>query len=190
MSLCLGTSLVFLASLASQNPPADGSAAPLLTPMINRVLTGGEAFEHPQGSGGETKLEKQQSAAVNEAKRIVVVVSKKNPIDSLTTDELARILLRKTDQWPNGWMITLYERPAKHDIRIRFSNKVLHKNPSALNEYWMNLQLTKGLQPPKVLRSAKLLKRYLARVKGGVGYMYEEELDDSVKAVKLVENKS
>ncbi len=120
------------------------------------------------------------------APRIVVVVSPKNPINSLTAAELERILLRKTSLWPNGQAITVYERPVKTTIRRAFSEKVLKKEPEALREYWMNLKLTRGLKPPKVLRSEKLIKRYLERVGGGICYLYEDEVDETVKAVKIV----
>ncbi len=121
--------------------------------------------------------------------RIVVVVSTKNPIKTLTPAELARIYLRKKIQWPNGESITVYERPVKTDVRQQFSMKVLDKKPEALREYWMNLTLTRGLKPPKVLRSPKLVRRYLARVKGGIGYLYEDEVDETVKVVQIVRKK-
>lgn len=117
--------------------------------------------------------------------RIVVVVSKKNPVESLTSAELARIFLRTTNYWSNGSSITVFERPIKEKIRQRFSEQVLRKKPEALREYWMNIELTKGVRPPKVLRSQKLVKRYLERVKGGIAYLYEHEIDDTVKVVEI-----
>ncbi|MFQ5462657.1 MAG: hypothetical protein ACE5E5_08530 [Phycisphaerae bacterium] len=119
--------------------------------------------------------------------RIVVVVSSKNPIKTLTPAELARIFLRQQTQWPNGWAITVFVRPMKAPIRQRFSQIVLHKKPEALHEYWLNLKLTRGLKPPKVLRSAMLVKRYLERVKGGIAYLYEDEVDETVRVVTIQE---
>lgn len=127
---------------------------------------------------------------VPKTRKIVVVVSKRNPIKSLTKRELARVFLRKKHRWPGGEAITVYERPVKREIRQRFSRDVLNKRPEALKEYWMNLQLTKAMRPPKVLRSATLVKRYLKRVKGGIGYLYEHELDDTVKALTITRDGS
>jgi hypothetical protein len=117
--------------------------------------------------------------------KIVVVVSKRNPIVSLKAAELRRVFLRQQTQWPNRWTITVYERSVESQIRQRFSKHVLKKRPRELKEYWMNLQLTRGLKPPKVLRSARLVKEYLRRVKGGVGYLYEWEVDDTVKVIEI-----
>jgi hypothetical protein len=41
------------------------------------------------------------------------------------------------------------------------------------------------MKPPKVLRSARLVKEYLQRVRGGIGYIHESEVDESVKVVKI-----
>lgn len=120
-------------------------------------------------------------------RRILVVVSTKNPIASLTNAEVARIFLRRMTRWPNRWPITVYERPVKEKIRQSFSKRILNKKPEALFEYWMNIEMTRGVKPPKVLRSAKLVKRYLERVKGGIAYIYEDEVDATVKVIEIKE---
>ena len=53
----------------------------------------------------------------------------------------------------------------------------------------MNLELTRGMRPPQVSRTASLLKLYLDREKGGVGYAYEEEVDSTLKIVARIETK-
>jgi|CXWL01.1.fsa_nt_gi hypothetical protein len=117
--------------------------------------------------------------------KIVVVVSKNNPIGSLHIAELRRVFLRQMIEWPNKSMITVYERSGNSPIGRDFSQKVFDKNPEAMREYWTNLQLTQGLKPPKVLQSAKLVKEYLQRVNGGIGYLYEHEVDDTVKVIDV-----
>jgi len=117
--------------------------------------------------------------------RVVVVVSKQNPVTSLTLNELRRIFLRKMGQWSHGGKITVFERPLKSKVRAAFVRSVYGKKPEAFQEYWMNLSLTRGIKAPKVLRSPKLVRAYLNRVKGGVGYLYEDEVDDSVKVVEV-----
>lgn len=118
---------------------------------------------------------------------IVVVVHASNPVDSLTLSELRRIFLRKQLKWGDRRAITVYERHTDTTIRQTFAREVFGKKPSAFNEYWLNLKLTRGLKPPKALRTARLVKQYVRRVKGGIGYLYASELDDSVKAVRIVE---
>lgn len=61
----------------------------------------------------------------------------------------------------------------------------LNRTLGEIKQHWMNLKLTRGVKSPKVLRSAKLVKRYLKRVRGGIGYIYAHEVDESVKIVKI-----
>jgi len=117
--------------------------------------------------------------------RIVVVVARSNPVETLKLVQLRRIFLRQVTRWPNGSAITVFERPASSRVRREFCRKIFGKEPAEFEQYWMNLQLTRGLRPPKVLRTPTLVKRYLARVKGGIAYLYESEVDDSVKVIRV-----
>lgn len=119
--------------------------------------------------------------------RIAVVVNPKNPIRTVSMGDLRRIFLRQKTKWPNRWKIKVYEQHTRHRIRSEFSRIVLGKKPNQLNEYWLNLKLTQGLKPPRTCRSSRLLKQYLKRVKGGIGYLYEHEVDKTVKVIRLIE---
>lgn len=158
--------------------PSPTELKPIASDPEPSIKDGGEDY-------GKKKEKNGISGASAEPQRIVVVVSEKNPLESLRMDELRRIFLRKKTQWKNGSSITVYDRSVDHEIRHEFSERILQKKPSELREYWMNLQLTRGLRPPKVLRSAKLVKRYLQRVRGGIGYLYESEVDDTVKVIEI-----
>lgn len=144
------------------------------------------------GKAGEDQGEQEQPADESqdsEKKRnVVVVVSKKNPVESIDMRDLSRIFLRQRLHWSNGWAITVFERSTETSIRTEFSLRVFGKTPAELHEYWLNLQLTRGLKAPKVCRSARLVGQYLSRVKGGIGYIYDDEVDDTVKVVPITED--
>ena len=128
--------------------------------------------------------------AAAKPKRIAVVVHPSNPIKSLKADELRRVFLREDTKWPNKWLITVLERDSADPIREQFSVRVLGRKPGELRDHWLKLKVTRGLEPPKMCRSALLLKRYLARVEGAVGYLYEDEVDASVKVICVLEVKA
>ncbi|MFQ5777354.1 MAG: hypothetical protein ACE5IP_05050 [Terriglobia bacterium] len=151
---------------------------------VNIAILGALLLE-PCPTGGETPSDRQREAAASG--RIAVVVSARNPVNSLESAELRRIFLREKTQWPNGWPITVYERSIVNPIREQFSRIALGSKPSELRQHWLRLQLTRGMRAPRACSSTALLKRYLERVKGGVGYMYLEEADDAVKVVKILE---
>ena len=114
---------------------------------------------------------------------ILVVVSPANPTSALKVAQLRRIFLREQTVWANGSPIAVFERSTENPIRTQFSSMVLGKAPSQLAEYWLNLALTRGLEPPKVCRTGALLKQYLERTKGGIGYVYADELADGLKII-------
>lgn len=119
-------------------------------------------------------------------RRILIVVSAANPIQPLSAARMRRIFLREVTHWDNGSPITVFERPADHPIRGAFSSAVLGKTPAQLSEYWLSLALTRGLEPPKVCRTPTLLRQYFDRVKGGIGYVWDDEIERGMVEVARV----
>ncbi|MFQ5501111.1 MAG: hypothetical protein ACE5EQ_02295 [Phycisphaerae bacterium] len=134
-----------------------------------------------------SKATSQPASVPEKPIRIAVVVSPKNPITTVSSRDLHRIFLRQKTKWPNHWKITVYDQHTKNPIRTEFSRRILGKTPAQLKEYWLNLKLTRGLKPSKTCRSPRLVKQYLKRVKGGIGYLYEDEVDKTVKVIKWIE---
>ena len=120
--------------------------------------------------------------------RIVVVVNRDNPVTSLSPLELQNIFLRKQQVWSDGTPITVYERTSEDPIRSIFAEQILRREVTQLPAYWLQLKMTQGIQAPKVCRSALLVKSYLLRVRGGIAYLYESEVDDHLKVVAVVES--
>jgi ABC-type phosphate transport system substrate-binding protein len=119
-------------------------------------------------------------------RHILVVVSAANQTKPLSIAQLRRIFLREETVWSNGWPITVFERSTDNPIRATFSMAVVGKTPGQLSEYWLGLALTRGLDPPKVCRTSTLLRQYLERVKGGIGYVHEDELESGMTIVARV----
>ena len=116
-------------------------------------------------------------------RRIAVVVNADNPVEGLGRAEIRRIFRREKTMWTNGWAISVFERSTDQPIRGAFTETVLDSTPAAMANYWLNLALTRGLEPPKLCRTAALLKHYLERVRGGVGYVYEDEIETGMKVI-------
>ncbi len=127
-----------------------------------------------------------EESKTTKQRRIAIVVHKDNPIDTLELGELRRIFLREKSRWPKDGAITVFDRHSDNPIQSLFADHVLRMTPGKLHEYWLNMKLTRGIEAPKRLRSARLLKNYLKRTKGGIGYMFEDEVDDTMRVVKLL----
>jgi len=124
------------------------------------------------------------------SKAIVVVVSAVNPVKSLELAHVRRLFLRIQTVWQNGTPVAVFERSSDHPIRAAFSSTFLGKSQGEMEEYWFNVSLTRGLEPPKICRTASLLKQYLDRTQGGIGYVYEDELLEGMKIVARLDLKA
>lgn len=86
---------------------------------------------------------------------VVVIVSSKSSITSLTPEQTSRIFLGKDDKFPNDEFATPIDQPEGDAIRDEFYSKVAHKNPSQMDAYGQNLfSQVKGDYPnlPKAAR--------------------------------------
>ena len=128
-------------------------------------------------------------AAADKPARMAVVVSKTSKLASIEWSELQRIFLREKIQWDDGSEITVFQRPSVHPLYGAFARAAVRKSPGELAEHWLNIKLTRGIDPPKVCASAMLLKRYLERTSGGIGYLAEDEVDETVKVVMFIDIK-
>ena len=176
----------------AEPPPAAPPPAPA-RPADEKPKDEKKPDSGPGASDDKKDDKKRNDAATDTAapqpRKLVVVVSEENPVDSLPADELRRIFLRLATHWKDGEPISVFERPADSPIAQQFSQRVLKKTTEELKAYWMELQITRGMKPPKVLRSANMVKEYLQRVRGGIGYLYEDEVDEHVKVLVITDRK-
>lgn len=114
---------------------------------------------------------------------VVVVVSAKNPLSSLTSDQAARIFLGKTDTFPDGSPALPVDLPDGSSVRDEFYAKVVHKTPSQLTAYWSKVVFTGEGRPPKLLESSAAVRKAVAKNLEAIGYLDKSAVDSSVKVI-------
>ncbi len=115
----------------------------------------------------------------------VVVVNKDNPVSSLTVLELRRIFTKQTRMWPHGESIVPVDWDSSSPMRHEFSRRVLGRTVREMAEFWVQQSITQGLAPPSTQKSARAILRFVASVPGAISYVPPEEVDDTVKVVKV-----
>lgn len=158
---------------------ADDTVLKLRVPTVHMRLIVGYLF-------AALALTPRHVAVDSASREILVVVSSINPIETLDLPHLRRIFLREQTVWPNGWPITVFERSSEEALRSDFTSALFGKTPEQLTDYWLNLSMTRGIDPPKVCRTVAMLKQYFDRMKGAIGYLSEGELAPSMKVVARV----
>lgn len=117
------------------------------------------------------------------AEGIAVIVNQTVGIDTLSQEDVARIFLAKTKQFPNEKTAKAIEHKQDTPIRAGFEDKVLGKSASQLKAYWSQLVFTGRGVPPEEYATDAEIKKAVAGNPELVGYIDPANVDTSVKVV-------
>jgi ABC-type phosphate transport system substrate-binding protein len=118
---------------------------------------------------------------------IAVIIHPKRTA-TLDRTDVARIYLRQRRFWDDGEAIVALNQPPGSAIREEFFRKVVGSDSASLGDYWNELYFH-GVFPPIALSSTEAVKRYIASNRNAIGYVYESEVDSSVRVVLIVRDK-
>lgn len=114
---------------------------------------------------------------------IAVIVSSNNHNDSLDKDNISRVFLGKTKNFPDGSQAVPVDQKAGSSARESFNTNVLGKSSSQLKAYWSRLIFTGKGTPPKESGDDLAVKKLVAEDPNLIGYVNSETVDGSVKVV-------
>jgi ABC-type phosphate transport system substrate-binding protein len=121
-----------------------------------------------------------------DAGRAAVIVHASNPITTISSADLRRVLLGEDTRWPDqgGRITILLLGPGTDDRRVVLRN-LLKMSDGDFVRHWLGLvfqgEATSG---PKVLRSATSLVRTVAALPAAIGIVGAEDLPPSDSGVK------
>jgi len=118
---------------------------------------------------------------------IAIVTHLKNDVESITRGELARIFFKRQTTWPEGARCIPIDQRGESTIRREFSELILERTVYEMKRYWMQETMTGNAKPPVSLESAATVKKYLQKIRGAVAYIYLDEVDDSVRVLKVAD---
>jgi len=114
---------------------------------------------------------------------VVVVVSAKSDVASLTGEQVSQIFLAKSSSFPGGGAAAPIDQDEGSAPRNEFYTKVTGKDAAQLKAYWSQLLFSgKAQQPPHVADSAAVKKAVNDKA-GGIGYIEKSAVDATVKVV-------
>lgn len=118
---------------------------------------------------------------------VVVIVSAKSTVTSLTAEQTARIFLGKANTFPNHGIAYPIDQVEGSEARNEFYARVVHKNPTQLAAYWARVIFTGNGQPPVALEGNATVRRVVARNRNAIGYIDKRYLNRSVRVVLSIE---
>ncbi len=119
------------------------------------------------------------------AAEVVVVVSAKSAVTTLSKNQVVDIFLGKTSRFPDGSLAMPIDQGEGVSAREQFYSEVASKTSAQLRAYWSKIIFTGRGQPPREASSVIELKKLLAINANGIGYIDRDQLDGSVRIVPL-----
>jgi len=114
---------------------------------------------------------------------VVVVVSAKSPVSTLTADQVSQLFLGKLANFPGGGVAIPIDQAESSAIRDEFYTKVTSKTAAQIKAYWSKLIFTGKGQPPKEVKSSADVKRLVSANPNVIGYIDRAAVDATVKIV-------
>lgn len=117
---------------------------------------------------------------------LAIVVNRENPIESLSMTELRTVFLGERSHWPNGRRITLVMMEPGQPERDTILRDVCRMSESDLRRRYLQGLLTgEVLVSPKTLANPVGVRKFVFNVPGAIGYLRPEDIDDSVKVIRI-----
>jgi len=116
---------------------------------------------------------------------VVAVVSSKSPVTALSKSQTAEIFLGKRSRFPNGELAVPIDQAEGSPARDLFYNSLTGKSRAQLKAYWSKIIFTGRGQPPLAVSNSDEVKQRLADDPHAIGYIEDNRLDGSVRALSL-----
>lgn len=125
-----------------------------------------------------------QAQAPNE---IAVIVNKSNPVEDMSLSELREYFLAERGHWPNGGgkvrVVMLDPGLPARDTALRL---IYNMNEKGYVSYFLGKKFRgETLEEPRRQSSAADVIKFVSFVSGAIGYVRPEEVDASVKVIRV-----
>lgn len=118
---------------------------------------------------------------------LIIIVSIKSTVNTLTAEQTARIFLGKDDKFPNDQTAFPVDQPEGTTLRDEFYSKVAHKNPSQISSYWAKLIFTGEGRLPKVAADDNAVINFILNNPNAIGYIDEKSFTKKLsKRIRIV----
>ena len=121
--------------------------------------------------------------SLNTSAAVVVIVSAKSSVVSMSQGQVASLFLGKSTALPGGGSAQMFDLPESSPVREQFYQSVAGKSASQVKAVWSRLVFSGKALPPKELSSDAEVKKAVASDLLGIGYINATSIDATVKTV-------
>jgi ABC-type phosphate transport system substrate-binding protein len=114
---------------------------------------------------------------------VVAVVSAKNPVTTLSKNQVVDIFLGKANRFPDGREAVPIDQDEGSAAREEFYLKFADKSPAQIKAFWSKIIFTGRGQPPPEVSNDVEVKKFIAKHPDAIGYIDQKLVDESVKVI-------
>jgi phosphate transport system substrate-binding protein len=131
-------------------------------------------------------LPQSRVQAARPKESLAIIVNRENPIENMSMSELRTVFLGERSHWSNGRRITLVMMETGQPERDVVVRDVCRMSESDFRRRFLQGLLTgEVLVSPKTLATPVGVRKFVFNVPGAVGYLRPEDVDDSVKVIRI-----
>jgi ABC-type phosphate transport system substrate-binding protein len=117
---------------------------------------------------------------------IVVVVSDKSDVTTLSKNQLADIFLGKSARFPNGRLAVPIDQSEGAAAREEFYTRFIGKSAAQLKAHWSKIIFTGRGQPPRAASNSSDTKKLLHENPNAISYIEQSEVDATMRVVRTL----
>ncbi len=118
---------------------------------------------------------------------LTIIVNPNSPVTQVSADEIKRLYMGKTKLLDDGARLIPIDHEDGREIKQEFYDKVVQKPLARLKVHWSRLTFAGRGRPPAVMGDDAKIKAWVAEHEDAIGYIEADMVDESVRAVLIVE---
>ncbi len=123
------------------------------------------------------------------ASDVTIIVNAKNPVSSITADQLNSYFIKKERNWKNGDAVRFFDHRDENNNRKLFLKKFMSKTSREIELYWIGEKIYTGNIAPIQVTSDSMMASMVARFVGGIGYVSSQyRIPKTVKRITITAN--
>ena len=127
------------------------------------------------------------SAGDLNAGNIVVIINSDNPLEQLTRHQVVDLYMGRQLLFPDGTSALPLDQAMHTTERAIFYRKLVNRRVAEINAYWARLLFSGRASPPRSMIDSDEILRTVRNNPGAIGYIDEDQVDQTVKVVFRLE---
>lgn len=121
--------------------------------------------------------------AQSDGSEYVIIANKQMQGSTINTAALKGIYLREVRNWANGGGAII---PVDLSTAGNFYQNLFGKSYVQMQAYWVSMRVKYSVDLPVTKKDAAGVRQFVAENKGAIGFVKSDDVDESVKVLKIV----